>query len=101
MSAQFRSWTTARERELEAKLKELKANLTPCPPQEWELRKAEREELQALRLRVQNLEAQIDRMVDAAVELQIQQEERAPYVYPGRGRPKGVKESKPRRRRAS
>lgn len=90
----------ARAKRIDANLEELKRNQLPHQPQQWEKDKALCAEVITLRARVAELEAQIDSMVDAAVECQIALDERAPYVYPGRGRPKGVKERKPRQRRA-
>jgi cell division protein FtsB len=88
----------ARMKKIDRYIAGIKKNLIPCPPQAWERDQALHAEVITLRARVAELEAQIDSMVDAAVEHAIQAEERVPYVYPGLGRPKGRKETKPRKR---
>jgi hypothetical protein len=57
----------ARTRALDAEVKRLKTTLTPDKPLEWEVEKAIRDERDALRLRVMELEGQIDRMIDASL----------------------------------
>ncbi len=52
--------------------------LTPSLPQEWEIRAAERAELERLRLRVAELESELDEIVDAAIK------EPVPKRKPGR-----------------
>lgn len=66
----FDRWVTQRERELQRSLDDLRRRQTPTTPQDWEVRARERAELAALRLRVAELEAQVDEMVDAAVRCQ-------------------------------
>ncbi len=91
----------ARIAALDAEVERIKANLTPCKPMGWEVEKAIREERDALRLKVADLEAQIDRMVDASLAAEVRSFPSGVGGKPGRsGRPQGAKDRKPRVRRA-
>ena len=62
-------WThNQRVAQIEKNLAYLKANATPHEPAQWEIQKAEREELARLRARVAELEAELGEMVDCLTE---------------------------------
>lgn len=60
--------TFARQKSIETNLERLKSMMTPHQPAEWEIRKAEREELARLRARVAELEAELAEMIDCLTE---------------------------------
>lgn len=83
-------WVTNRRiAQIDAHIASVKASSTPHQPAEWEIQKAIREERDALRLRVAELEAQIDRMVDASLAAE-KRSFPSGLGRPKRGRPRKV-----------
>jgi hypothetical protein len=63
-----KEWQAFRIAELDARVVEIKAACTPDTLLPWEKEKAIRDERDALRLRVLELEAEINQRIDAAVD---------------------------------
>lgn len=83
----------ARIAALDAEVERLRRTLTSTPKMEWEIQRDIRRERDALLLKVADLEAQIDRMIDAAVDVETRGGS-SPYlcrpVEPKVGRPRKV-----------
>lgn len=101
-----KEWSAFRIAQLDASVADLKRRMTPDVPQDWEIQAAIRKERDAAVLRVAELEAEVDRMIDAALDLyNTTGEPLPPYVNPPpgklrRGRPLGKRDSKKRKPRA-
>jgi hypothetical protein len=81
---------------LDWQVEHAKAGLTPHEPAQWERDAEVRRERDDLRMRVAELELQLDQLVDSMTASELKN---TPAYKPTRGRPPGARDSKPRRRK--
>jgi hypothetical protein len=83
---------------LEANLAQLAKNLTPHQPTTWEMQAEVLRERDELRLKVAELEAQMDELIDA-LPREVLRATPSAVIQRRPGRPKGARDKAPRRRR--